>query len=44
MLNFEYKAQAEIAPVAETHALAAGKLAPLQGWRKFASVFEKYEE
>ena len=41
MFNFKYLAQPEIAPSAENPPLVAGKSAPRQGWRKFASIFEK---
>jgi hypothetical protein len=41
MLNFEYAAQAGIAPAAETAALVADKPAQLRRWRKFVSIFEK---
>ena len=41
MLNFEYTVKAETTPAVETPALIAGKSAPLQRWRKFASIFEK---
>jgi hypothetical protein len=41
MLNFEYPAKTEVNPAPETPALIAGKSAPLQRWRKFASIFEK---
>jgi hypothetical protein len=44
MLNFNYVAQPEITPAAENPPLAAGRSAPLQGWRKFVSAMRKNEE